>query len=225
VKATRLASAAVLALVIATGVVYGQGRTTETTARIARGQRVDVRVLAGSVKASRSEDADVHVSAVSSDPSVKVQVEETSRGVRVCTAIDGGGCDGSRDRRSTGDRELGRVDVVVRVPEGVSFSSSLVAGSIDVEGLTAGINLSTVSGDATIVLPAWADADVSANTVSGRIDSEFRIEVSQRDSPRPFLSSGGGRSFGPVALRGTIGSGGQEVRAATVSGDIRLRQQ
>ena len=219
-----------LALVLFAAVVSGFGSTAsaqnpqnEWTARVAPGQRVDVRVIAGSLKAGRSEDADVHVEAMSSDPALQVQVRETATGVLVCTVIDGVGCE-SENNRSSRIRDVPSVDLVVRVPAGVAFSGSMVSGTVDVEGLTSDINVATVSGDATIALPAGTNAEFSATTVSGRIESELPLEVSSRDVPPPFLSRrGGGR--GPQVIRATIGTGGQTVKAVTVSGDIRLRQQ
>ena len=211
-KVISCVSTTVLALVTVTGLGYAQGPRSEFTARIAPGQRVQVQIVAGSLKASRSEDADVHVEAVSSDASVQVQVRETTAGVVVCTMIDGAGCGSSRTSPQRRDREIGSVDVVVRIPDNVALSSSMVSGNVEVEGLTSSINLTTVSGNATIALPAWTNADFSANTVSGRIESDFPLEASRR-------------SFGPRSAHATLGRGGPAVHAVTVSGDIRLRQQ
>jgi hypothetical protein len=193
------------------GAAGAQGQRSDYTARIAPGQRVEVQVIAGSLKATRSEDADVHVEAVSSDPAVQVEVQETQSGVRVCMKIDGIGCGSRQGQRSNRDRDIS-IDVAVRIPDDVSFSGTMVSGDIDVEGLASGINLTTVSGDATIALPAGAGADFTANTISGRVESDFPLDASRR-------------SFGPQAVRATIGSGGQQVHAVTVSGNIRLRQQ
>jgi hypothetical protein len=142
-----------------------------------------------------------------------------------------------------------RVEFVVRVPAGVRFAGHTVNGSIaaaslrsdvhaetvngavDIEttgaarattvngGITARVGQSrlpgdvhyeTVNGDIVLELPAGLNADFRASTVNGRIDSDFPMMVTGQISRR--------------SLRGTIGTGGPELRASTVNGSVRLRQ-
>jgi hypothetical protein len=66
----------------------------------------------------------------------------------------------------------------------------------------------TVNGDVTLTVPPTLNAELRAETVNGRIDSEFPITVTGSISPR--------------RLRGTVGSGGRELSLATVNGSIHL---
>lgn len=78
-----------------------------------------------------------------------------------------------------------------------------------VDGLPPGasVELATVNGSVTALLPASVDADVSLQTVNGRAKSDFPIA----------LREGNRRS-----LRGTLGAGGQRVSLKTVNGSVTL---
>ena len=136
-----------------------------------------------------------------------------------------------------------RVDFAVRVPHGVRFVGANVSGNIRVEGLRGEVRVATVSGNVNIQptefaarattvsgsvvleLPAGANATVHANSVSGRIDSDFPgLSDVGSSIPTGDSSSAVGRRRLPI-VEGTIGSGGPELRVTTVSGNIRLRQR
>lgn len=68
----------------------------------------------------------------------------------------------------------------------------------------------TVSGDITLELPARTSTDVRVETMSGRISSDFPLEVQDRRFRQ--------------RVRGTLGSGGRELSLTTLSGDVRLRR-
>ncbi len=66
----------------------------------------------------------------------------------------------------------------------------------------------TVNGSITLKMPESTSAQLRADTVNGSIVSDFPIAVTGTISPR--------------RLRGTIGSGGQELTLSTVNGSIKL---
>ncbi|HUG41609.1 MAG TPA: DUF4097 family beta strand repeat-containing protein [Longimicrobiales bacterium] len=142
-----------------------------------------------------------------------------------------------------------RVEFVVEVPARVRFAGATVNGDVDADGIGADVRASTVNGDVdvrttgfaeartvngdimlrlgrssftqdvefgtvngsiTIEMPEGLNADFRASTVNGSIDSDFPITVTGKVSRR--------------SLRGTIGSGGPELRLSTVNGSIRLRR-
>jgi hypothetical protein len=142
-----------------------------------------------------------------------------------------------------------RVDFVVRVPAGVRFAGHTVNGNISAESLrsdvragtvngsvdiqTSGfaqantvngsitcrigqtrllsdVQFETVNGNIVLEIPEGLNAEFRASTVNGRIDSDFPIMVTGQISRR--------------SLRGTIGTGGPELRVSTVNGSVRLRQ-
>lgn len=94
---------------------------------------------------------------------------------------------------------------------GGRVSGRTVNGSVRarVDGLPAGaaVELATVNGSVTALLPPNVDADVALQTVNGRVKSDFPIA----------LREGSRRS-----LRGTLGAGGRRVSLETVNGSVTL---
>ena len=73
------------------------------------------------------------------------------------------------------------------------------------------MHFKTVNGSVTIIVPARFDADFRFDTVHGGIESDFPMTLTGK--------------FGPRHARGTIGSGGRDIRASAVNGSIELRKQ
>jgi hypothetical protein len=94
---------------------------------------------------------------------------------------------------------------------GGRVSGRTVNGSVRarVDGLPPGasVELKTVNGSVTALLPPHVDADVALETTNGRVKSDFPIAA--RESSRR-------------ALRGTLGAGGQRVSLETVNGSVTL---
>lgn len=90
-------------------------------------------------------------------------------------------------------------------------SGRTVNGSVRarVDGLPPGasVELATVNGSVTALLPPNVDADVALETVNGRVKSDFPIAL--RDGNRR-------------SLRGTLGAGGRRVSLETVNGSVTL---
>lgn len=78
-----------------------------------------------------------------------------------------------------------------------------------IDGLPPGasVELASVNGSVTALLPANIDADVALETVNGRVRSDFPIA----------LREGNRRT-----LRGTLGAGGRRVSLETVNGSATL---
>lgn len=78
----------------------------------------------------------------------------------------------------------------------------------------------SVSGSVEVTLPAGADAEVRANTLSGDIESDFPLDLNdgRRSGRRGWQVRVGSRA------RGTLGDGGVRLEMETVSGDITLRR-
>jgi hypothetical protein len=95
----------------------------------------------------------------------------------------------------------------------------------------------TIDGDVEFNLVDGENADFHANTISGTIESDVPVVLdrsSDRRSGRlsrrasrffPAGLPGGGPGGPPGILRATLGNGGPELRATTISGDIRLRRR
>jgi len=89
-----------------------------------------------------------------------------------------------------------------------------VNGSVDVTVGRADwqneLEIKTVNGGISFSVAGDLNADVTASTVNGDIDTEFPLTVRGR--------------FGPKRLTGTIGSGGRGLLLTTVNGDIAIRK-
>ncbi len=69
----------------------------------------------------------------------------------------------------------------------------------------------SASGDVSVKIPANLDADVSMSTLSGSLNTDFPLQVSERES------SPGSRA------QGRIGNGSRQLHLSSVSGDVSLR--
>jgi len=74
------------------------------------------------------------------------------------------------------------------------------------------VTLKNVSGGIEVTMPSNADANISANTISGHISSEFPALVRKKES------------WVGDSLHGTLGHGGASVKATTVSGSIKFQR-
>jgi hypothetical protein len=73
------------------------------------------------------------------------------------------------------------------------------------------LSFNTVSGDVTLEVPKQFDADLRMSTVSGDIDSDFQLVVTNN------------RTRGRGSVDARIGNGGRRLDLNTVSGDLKLR--
>jgi len=91
-------------------------------------------------------------------------------------------------------------------------SAHTVKGSVDVAIGRAGwkdqLEIETVNGGIRFHVRGDLNAQVTATTVNGDIDTDFPLTIQGR--------------FGPRRLTGTIGSGGRELSLKTVNGDIAI---
>jgi hypothetical protein len=96
---------------------------------------------------------------------------------------------------------------------------------------TRGVEFRSVSGNVTLELPAGTDADFSARTISGEIDSDFPITLQGRQRRGRDDDDDDDRGGWPHVrvrvghdMHGTLGRGGPDLSVTTVSGDINLRR-
>ena len=117
-----------------------------------------------------------------------------------------GAGDEVRARSVSGDVKLERL----RSP---AVTAASVSGDIEahIEALTGHgvLRFTSVSGNVSLQLPRSLDADVTLKTVSGELESDFRLTLQGSMSRRN--------------LHARIGRGGRELVLTTVSGDVRLR--
>jgi DUF4097 and DUF4098 domain-containing protein YvlB len=90
---------------------------------------------------------------------------------------------------------------------------STVNGSAEaqVSALKAPLSLKSVNGPVTIELPAAANADLSAETLTGGISTDFDLDV-KKEFPLG------------QKLHDQIGTGGPAVKLSTVNGGIHINR-
>lgn len=72
------------------------------------------------------------------------------------------------------------------------------------------VNVTTVRGDAVVILPDNVDAVVDGHTVAGDVASDYPLVISGK--------------FASHAVVGTLGKGGRAIKLTTVTGDVGLRK-
>jgi len=118
----------------------------------------------------------------------------------------------------------------VHVSSDGPVQATSVSGDVEATmGRTGGepLRFSSVSGNVTLRVPASTDADFSARTLSGTIDSDFPLELGSANGRRGRDDDDDrGRTRVRVRIgqeaHGRLGRGGPELRVNTVSGDISL---
>ncbi len=182
-----------------------------------------------------------------------VQVAARDGGIMVCalwndTECTDEGIRGNSSIRNGRDNDVS-VQFTVRVPDGVHVNMQTINGGVeidDVSGMveattvngsidarssggpvhaqtvngsinaamsslgTDDLRYSTVNGAITLELPANSDADLDISTMNGSIDTDFPVTVRG--------------SISRKRLRGTIGSGGRELKASTVNGRVTIKR-
>ncbi|MBA3239823.1 MAG: DUF4097 family beta strand repeat protein, partial [Acidobacteria bacterium] len=75
------------------------------------------------------------------------------------------------------------------------------------------MKFSTASGDVVVRLPSSLDANVHLSTMSGKVVTNFPLEVKERQ-------------YGPGSTaEGQLGSGARKLRISSASGDVSLNSQ
>jgi Toastrack DUF4097 len=229
-----------------------RGRLTPGQTVEIKGVNGDVRAIAAGTNevevtatktARRSNPADVRIEVVPHSGGVTICAvyhDVAGRTPNGCAA-------GSKGRSETRDNDTA-VNFTVHVPPDIAFVGRTVNGQVEADSLqgnaeghtvngsvrlsTTGLALastvngsitasmgradwqggarfSTVNGSITLNLPPVVNAELRADVANGNLASDFPVTVtSQLDDRR--------------RLRGTLGSGGPELRLSTVNGSIKL---
>ena len=111
------------------------------------------------------------------------------------------------------DTDAATVNGSVSVATMGTARATTVNGSINAamgrtQWAAGGGKFTTVNGEVTLRLPAAVNADVRLSTVSGRIRSDFPLQLSSDP--------------GPKHAEGVLGAGGQRLDVTTVNGAITL---
>jgi DUF4097 and DUF4098 domain-containing protein YvlB len=227
-----------------------RGRVTSGQTLEIKGINGDVRAVASLT--GDAEVTAVKSARRSNPADVRIEVVPHAGGVTICAVYpspdsEPNRCEPGATSRSRTQNNDTTVRFDVQVPAGVNFIGHTVNGSVEAESLngdaegytvngsvklsttglaiaktvngsinatmgradwTNGAKFSTVNGGITLHVPSYLSAELNASTLNGEIETDFPITVTGEVSRR--------------RLRGTIGSGGQELNLSTVNGSIKL---
>jgi hypothetical protein len=96
-------------------------------------------------------------------------------------------------------------------PVNATTVNGSIAASVDELEGDGPMELTTVNGSVTAELPQDLDATIEMGTVNGRVEADYPLTVQGAASPK--------------RLRGTVGSGGREIKLTTVNGRIEVRRR
>jgi DUF4097 and DUF4098 domain-containing protein YvlB len=105
----------------------------------------------------------------------------------------------------------GRIDLSTTGIGAAETVNGSIDATIGTAILTAPVHIRTVNGSIDLTLPFGMNANLKAETINGRFESEVPVTVR--------TSQGRGKR-----ITGTIGNGGRDLELHTVNGSIRLRR-
>lgn len=211
----------------------------------------------GAIEVTPSLDGKLDVRAVvrKGDPAqVRVVTREEPTGVAVCVFFadespDACHVGGITPHNETNHQNGPRVDLVARVPAGVSLVASTLNGDLHAQGVTGEVRASTLNGNVDVAggtvreattlngdvtahfaNPPSADATFSTNNGNVRVffpaHTDASVETSTtsgelRGNVGMRVSSVPG-GYGPKSGSATIGRGGPKIQARSINGDIDI---
>jgi len=191
---------------------------------LGQGETLEVRSVYGSIRTIASTNGSIQLNARIHDSArVRVDVVHRDNGITICTVAstpngDESECQPAKGRPSAQTIE-DRVDFVIQVPAGVRFAASMIHGDIIVNSPRSDVHVATIDGDIALDVSPDQGAEFYGNSVSGAIDSDFRVY----DTAPPLPPGAPVDRHRPQIVRATIGNGGPALVASTINGNIRLR--
>ena len=219
------------------------------------GMTLEVHGINGSIHAraasGRGAQVNARKSGRRSDPDeVRIEVEETRDGVRICALYPRPDGKLNTDCKSQNTRNNDvQVEFHLEVPDGVHLVTGTVNGEVEVDNLSGNVEASTVNGGVDLSTSGEAEAHtvnggiharvgtaswsgtMSFETVNGsvvvtlpeRVSAEVDASTVNGDIESDFELAVTGR-IRRQRIRGTIGEGrGGQLTLATINGGIELR--
>jgi hypothetical protein len=233
---------------------YQSGKSFHWDGHLARGRTLEVHGINGSIEVEGTSGGDVVVDAEKrarkSDPEdVKIVVDQTKDGVRVCALYrrKDGSFNDDCEHQNVQNNDV-QVTFHVRVPAGVNLAAQTVNGRVQVDDLHGDVEAQTVNGGIEVNTTGIATANTVngsirvemgegdwgegldfrtvngsiAVTMPGNVDADLvaRAMNGHVDTDFPITASG---RISSHRLTGTIGDGGPHLRMETINGGIELR--
>jgi hypothetical protein len=231
------------------------------TSPIAASRAVRLDAFNGGITVAQSADGklDVRAIAVDGDASrVRVITREEAGGVAVCVLFADESPEqcrvGSVDRTSSGRGHQNgpTIDLVARVPAGVSLIAGTLNGAIHARGVSGDVHATTLNGDvevsggnvveattlngnvtATFGKAPAATARVAVTTNNGNVKVSLPVGIDadidastihgEITTSFPMAIETTPGGFGPKSGRARLGNGGAKIRAESINGNVELR--
>jgi len=183
------------------------------------GQDVVVRTISGNVNVTPSSNGKVEVTGTKRGNSryfdeVRVDVQQTVRGVVICVLYEDPGSDCDEDGVHIHGRNCcdhrASIDLDITVPTNLEVNVGSISGDVTIDGAQGDVRASSVSGE--LRLRHLRASSIRAHTVSG--DIEARVDALTGTGDLSFHSVSGGVVMElPRALDA-------DIRMSTVSGEL-----
>lgn len=192
-------------------------------ARMHEHETIEVHLGRGSIKILPSADDTVRVQATTDNPQrSEIRAVSASDGVKFCnivtTARESHNYCEPDSQMSRVEEDQPETEFVIYVPPSLRFSGSTVLGDITTEHPRVDSKMATINGTITLELGSDEGADFNGNVIEGEVDSDFPLSDNTPTLPtgeRPSMKA-------PRIVHATIGSGGPQLSAVVVNGNIRL---
>ena len=190
---------------------YGR-RQIDTTVQLDRGGVVDLSLIAGNIRVTGWDRADVKVSASITSGSLRFDASSSRVSLSVEESDDGRG----RRHHNVGDA---RYDV--SVPRGARLVLEAVSGDVSARGSQGEVEATSVSGDVDVTdaVRVVAVESVSGSVHAAQVNGNLRAETVSGDLRVETVTGNVEASSVSGSLR-LIGIQSKDVRTETVSGDI-----
>lgn len=230
-----------------------QGRSFHWDGHLGRGRTLEIHGINGSIEVEGTRGGDVVVDAEKrarkSDPDdVKIQVEQTEDGVRICALYPrkDGGLNDDCENQSVSNNDV-QVTYHVKVPAGVNLAAHTVNGKVEIDDVQGNVEAATVNGSIDLSTTGLATArtvngsihavmgggdwedGLEFRTVNGSIDltmpRDVDADVAARSMNGHIVSDFPVTASGRISSRrlmGSIGNGGPKLRMETINGGIEL---
>lgn len=231
-----------------------QGNEFHWKGKLAAEDVVIVKNVNGDIDAEPATGDEVEVTAEKSGPranDVNIEVVQISDGVMICAIYPGWFQQHCKDWHSSSvGSDKTKVHFTVKLPENLRFHGDNVNGNVTAERLGRFVHARSVNGSVRVSTKAW----VEASTVNGSIDARMgsadwngalseesvngsiTLELPSDTSTEVSFASINGRMESDFVftqsgkltshmMKGTIGSGGRELKVNTVNGSVTLKRR
>ncbi len=172
--------------------------------------------------------ADVKINNGKLDDALLVETSETKQAVKLVVDLDSklleqGQAEDCAGNKTIGTKRSGQQSVTcmelryqVYLPRKAPLRLGTINGNVHIEGSEAPVFVKSISGFVDMSWPASRGADLSLQSITGEVYSDFAIQFKGEKKKNPMVG---------YNLKGSAGGGGPLLHLESVSNDIYLRSK